>query len=103
MLLVITIIGILIALVPPAVQAAREWDDRAYDEYGQYENAFEDTYASPPGDPDLEAGRFGANHPGGASLLFGNGSVGFLREDVDPWLLRRMGHRDDGRLIEEGF
>lgn len=45
-------------------------------------------------------GGFKSKHPGGANFAFGDGSVRFIRETVRPDILRLLGHRADGELID---
>jgi hypothetical protein len=54
--------------------------------------------------PD-EAGRrnkqaFGSAHAGGFHMALGDGSVRFVRFDVDPDIHRRLGSRDDGQVVD---
>ncbi len=46
-------------------------------------------------------GGFGSRHPGGCNYILGDGSVRFLRETVDPSILRLLGHRGDGELVSD--
>jgi prepilin-type processing-associated H-X9-DG protein len=52
-----------------------------------------------PVDP-LLVGGFGSPHAGGANLGFADGSTRFLSSDTDPKLLRLLGNRADGEIIE---
>ena len=56
-------------------------------------------------DPDdLKVGGFGSHHAGGANFMFGDGSVRFLTEKIDPQVFRYLGHRADGEPIDDdGF
>ena len=38
-------------------------------------------------------------HPGGASVLLGDGSVRFLREALDLQTLYNLANRDDGKVV----
>jgi prepilin-type N-terminal cleavage/methylation domain-containing protein/prepilin-type processing-associated H-X9-DG protein len=49
-------------------------------------------------DPSLVGG-FGSNHPGGANFAFGDGSVRFLKNTINPTVLRNLGNRADGELL----
>ena len=44
-------------------------------------------------------GGFGARHPGGHNVAFGDGSVRFLKGSVSPHIRRLLGNRADGDLI----
>jgi prepilin-type processing-associated H-X9-DG protein len=48
---------------------------------------------------DDTVGGFASAHPGGANFAFGDGSVRFLRETIQPRVLRLLGHRADGEMI----
>jgi len=50
-------------------------------------------------DPDLYVGGFSSRHPGGANFLFGDGSVRFLKNSINPRILRRLAARADGDMI----
>ena len=50
----------------------------------------------------LVVGGFGSRHPGGANFAFGDGSVRFLSERINPAVYRLLGHRDDGEPISDG-
>ncbi|MCO6459566.1 MAG: DUF1559 domain-containing protein [Pirellulaceae bacterium] len=50
----------------------------------------------------LFVGGFSAAHPGGAQYTFGDGSVRFLSNTIDPPTYQRLGHRSDGRPLDEG-
>ncbi len=56
-----------------------------------------DEEVEPPTDP-LWVGGFSSWHPGGANFLFGDGSVRFIAETIDPELYQQLGHRADGEL-----
>jgi prepilin-type N-terminal cleavage/methylation domain-containing protein/prepilin-type processing-associated H-X9-DG protein len=45
-------------------------------------------------------GGFSSNHPGGANFAFGDGSVRFLKNTISPRILRRLGARADGELVD---
>ena len=47
-------------------------------------------------------GGFSSGHPGGANAAFGDGSVHFLNNTIAPQVLRNLGNRDDGEMIEDG-
>jgi prepilin-type processing-associated H-X9-DG protein len=48
-------------------------------------------------------GGFGSSHlGGGANFGFGDGSVRWLSQSIDQAVYRRLGHRCDGELIDDG-
>jgi prepilin-type N-terminal cleavage/methylation domain-containing protein/prepilin-type processing-associated H-X9-DG protein len=49
--------------------------------------------------PRLLVGGFGSNHPGGANFAFGDGSVRFLKNSIDPKVYGYLGNRSDGEMI----
>jgi len=51
--------------------------------------------------PSTFVGGFGSRHLGGATFSFGDGSVRFVHVTVDPEVLRRLGNRDDGEIIDD--
>jgi prepilin-type N-terminal cleavage/methylation domain-containing protein/prepilin-type processing-associated H-X9-DG protein len=53
--------------------------------------------------PPLESlfvGGFGSHHPGGMNVGFADGSTRFIANSIDPDLLRRLGNRSDGEIVE---
>ena len=47
-------------------------------------------------------GGFGSSHDGhGANFGFGDGSVRFLKQTIDPTVYQRLGHRCDGETIDD--
>ena len=42
---------------------------------------------------------FGSNHPGGASFCFADGSIHFLRTEIDGTTLENLAARNDGMLL----
>jgi prepilin-type N-terminal cleavage/methylation domain-containing protein/prepilin-type processing-associated H-X9-DG protein len=47
-------------------------------------------------------GGFGSTHEGnGANFGFGDGSVRFVRQTIDPVVYQRLGHRCDGETIDD--
>lgn len=51
--------------------------------------------------PLLFVGGFGSNHPGGSNFAFGDGSARYLKETIDPFVLRCLGNRLDGEAIDD--
>jgi prepilin-type processing-associated H-X9-DG protein len=48
-------------------------------------------------------GGFGSTHEGdGANFGFGDGSVRWIKATIDQAVYRRLGHRSDGELIDDG-
>jgi len=44
-------------------------------------------------------GGFGSPHPGGANFSFGDGSVRFLKNSINPQVYRWLGNRADGEML----
>lgn len=44
---------------------------------------------------------FGSNHPGGASFCFADGSIHFLRTEIDATTLEDLAARNDGNLVAD--
>ena len=42
---------------------------------------------------------FGSNHPGGASFCFADGSIHFLRTEIDGTTLENLAARNDGMPV----
>jgi prepilin-type processing-associated H-X9-DG protein len=55
--------------------------------------------AAPRGPGDDTVGGFASFHPGGANFAFGDGSVRFLRQTIQPRVFRLFGNRADGEMI----
>lgn len=54
-----------------------------------------------PAKAALVVGGFESSHPSGAQVAFVDGSVRFLVETVDRTAFSRLGHRADGKLLDE--
>jgi prepilin-type processing-associated H-X9-DG protein len=52
-----------------------------------------------PGSPAFVGG-FGSRHPGGANAALGDGSIRFLKNSISPAILRFLGNRADGEIID---
>lgn len=50
---------------------------------------------------NVYVGGFGSRHPGGANFCFGDGSVRFLSEKINPSVFRDLGNRDDGEPVAD--
>lgn len=46
-------------------------------------------------------GGFGSNHPGGSIFAFGDGSVRYLKETTNSFVLRCLGNRADGEAFDD--
>lgn len=44
-------------------------------------------------------GGFGSLHPGGANIAFGDGSVRFIKKEIDARIFRLLANRADGEMI----
>jgi prepilin-type N-terminal cleavage/methylation domain-containing protein/prepilin-type processing-associated H-X9-DG protein len=51
--------------------------------------------------PMSYVGGFSSDHPVGANFLLCDGSVRFIKESIDQRVLRRLGNRADGELIDD--
>ena len=51
----------------------------------------------------LEVGGFGSYHTGGAGFVFADGAVNFLSISIDEVLLKQLGNRADGELLNGEF
>ena len=57
---------------------------------------------TPPGTENWQGGcNWRSKHPGGANFLLVDGSVTFLNEDINLWVLTNMGDRQDGRIGDQ--
>lgn len=58
--------------------------------------------AAGPVNPALTAvGGFGSEHPGGVMFALGDGSVRFLSDSISLPIFQQLGHRADGKLLDE--
>ena len=48
----------------------------------------------------LHVGGFSSDHPGGLNIHLADGSTRFLPNSTNPEILRRLGNRDDGEILE---
>jgi prepilin-type processing-associated H-X9-DG protein len=48
----------------------------------------------------LHVGGFGSHHSGGLNVSFADGSSRFLSDQIDREVLRRLGNRADGEIVE---
>ena len=118
LLVVVTIIGILIGLLLPAVQMARESARNAscrgnLYQFGRAALQHVEKHGHYPsggwgnkwvGDPDRndpaqdvpDTSRFGSPHSRGVNFVFCDGSVHKVSYSIDPEIHRRLGNRRDG-------
>jgi prepilin-type N-terminal cleavage/methylation domain-containing protein/prepilin-type processing-associated H-X9-DG protein len=45
-------------------------------------------------------GGFSSDHPGGINTVFGDGSVHFFNNAISPTVFQQLGHRADGKLLD---
>lgn len=50
----------------------------------------------------LLVGGFSSFHTGGANFAFGDGSIRFLSQNIDPVLFQKLGNRQDGQMLDLG-
>ena len=55
-----------------------------------------------PSNPTAVGG-FSSVHTGGANFALGDGSVRFITETINLQVYQQLGHRADGKLLEDGF
>ena len=53
----------------------------------------------PAPEGDESVGGFSSHHPGGVNVCFGDGSVQFLSQSLDPEVREALGNRSDGTLL----
>jgi prepilin-type N-terminal cleavage/methylation domain-containing protein/prepilin-type processing-associated H-X9-DG protein len=51
----------------------------------------------------LAVGGFSSDHPGGSNFAMGDGSVRFITETIAKSVYEQLGHRADGKLLEDGI
>ena len=69
------------------------------DEGDAYEEGEPVSTMPPP--PKLAIGGFSSRHKGLANFGFSDGSVRSLSENLDPFVFRRLGNREDGHMRED--
>jgi prepilin-type processing-associated H-X9-DG protein len=52
-----------------------------------------------PAASGLFVGGYSSHHPGGVNALFGDGSIRYLKNTLNPKVLQQLGHRADGGLL----
>ena len=52
-------------------------------------------------DPITAVGGFSSFHPGGSQFVFGDGAVRFLGKHIQSQVYQQLGHRADGKLLDE--
>jgi prepilin-type N-terminal cleavage/methylation domain-containing protein len=64
-----------------------------------------DPYIKQGGNPKapLFVGGFASRHHGGVPFAFGDGSVRFITETIDPKTLEQLAHRHDGKVPENNY
>jgi prepilin-type N-terminal cleavage/methylation domain-containing protein len=94
---------------PPQAPEEPQVDEKQADQKGTAEAQPEVEAKTKPaaaaaqaaGDPLYYVGGFGSQHSGGVVLfVFGDGSVQVLAETIAPELLKQLGHRADGKLLD---
>ena len=86
---------------------APEYRDRHQQDRGRRGRLLHRTKPAPIRAPDAGAagkvltqvGGFGSNHAGGANFAFGDGSVRFLKNSINPQVYRYLGNRADGEIV----
>ena len=51
---------------------------------------------------NLSVGGFASHHPAGAHMAFGDGRIQFMDSQIEPTVFQRLGHRNDGKLLNSG-
>ena len=57
--------------------------------------------AHPPNDPHGYVDEMYSEHPGGCNVLFGDGSVRFISEDIDPMIWAAVSSRAGDEIVDE--
>ncbi|MEE8451063.1 MAG: DUF1559 domain-containing protein [Thermoguttaceae bacterium] len=55
-----------------------------------------------PTEDELFVGGFGSSHAAVTNLLFGDGAVRSVSNNIEPAILQQLGHRADGKLLADG-
>ena len=53
--------------------------------------------------PVLPIGGFGSEHPGGSMFAMGDGNVRFISGSISAQVFQQLGHRADGKLLDDSF
>jgi prepilin-type processing-associated H-X9-DG protein len=53
-----------------------------------------------PNDPFGHTDQMEAEHPGGCNVLFGDGAVHFIIQDIDPYLFKSLSTRNVGEVAK---
>jgi prepilin-type processing-associated H-X9-DG protein len=88
--------------VPFGFEGASPWDCGIYDGHNPACN----TRAAGPDFPiavsrNDPGWKFGSHHPGQCPFVFGDGSVRFLVNSIDPYVLGLLAQRNDGQAIQD--
>ena len=54
-------------------------------------------------DKTLYVGGFSSRHPTGVNFAFGDGSIRFVPESINDKVLRQLGNRADGELLNAPY